>query len=448
MNLPIEFENKMKSLLGDHYESFKLSLEKPQEKAITVNFCRASKETFESLADFDYSPIEKVDNGYYVNSFKFGNHILNHAGIIYSQEPSAMYPVELLNIKNNELVLDLCAAPGGKSIQILEKLNNTGLLVSNEIVYNRAKILYENLNRMGFKNFAITCENPKNFENLGIKFDKILIDAPCGGEGMFRKDNFDFNAYKIETIETNSKRQLAILNSAKNLLKDGGRLVYSTCTYDIQENEQVIANFLNENNNFKLVEINDFENVLTHGIDTDGINTSLTFRRYPHLHRGEGQYMAVLEKLGNESHTEEKFYCLGYGGINRKDEQILNNAFKNVADISKLNIIRKDNTYYTCPDYTINFGKLNLLTIGCVIGTYNNNVFKINHTFYHTYGDLFYNHINLDDNQINKYLHGEELDIDNFKDAIVVVKYQGLVIGGGKITKGKLKNYYPKELRI
>ena len=237
MNLPLEFEEKMKVLLGDGFDNFKLSLDKPSQKAITINTLRIDLDTFKDLADFTYTPIPKISNGYYVDSFRFGSHILNHAGIIYSQEPSAMYPVELLDIKENDLVLDICASPGGKSIQILEKLNGSGLLVSNEIVYNRAKILYENLNKMGFYNFAITCNNPKDFENLETKFDKILVDAPCGGEGMFRKDNFDFNAYKLINIETNAKRQLSILDSVKNLLKDGGRLVYSTCTYDIRENE-------------------------------------------------------------------------------------------------------------------------------------------------------------------------------------------------------------------
>ena len=154
-----------------------------------------------------------------------------------------MYPVELLDIKEGDFVLDLCASPGGKSIQILEKLNGSGFLLSNEIVYSRAKILYEKLNRMGFNNFAITCNSPQDFIGSDLKFDKIIVEAPCGGEGMFRKDNFDLNAYKQSNIETNANRQMEILNCAKSLLKDGGHLVYSTCTYDRRENEQVIEKF-------------------------------------------------------------------------------------------------------------------------------------------------------------------------------------------------------------
>lgn len=449
MELPVEFIEKMKDLLKDDYKDFENALDKPEQKAITVNTSRMSLKDFEHSADFSFSPIPKIDNGYYVNNFRIGSHILNHAGVIYSQEPSAMYPVELLDIKENDIVLDICSAPGGKSIQILEKLNNTGLLVSNEIVYNRAKILFENLSKMGFSNYIITCNSPKDFEDKNLKFDKILVDAPCGGEGMFRKENFDFKAYKLINIETNAKRQLSILNSMKNLLKSGGRMVYSTCTYDIQENEQVILNFLKENPNFHLVEIKGYEDVLASGIKLENSNTNYTFRRYPHLHCGEGQFMAILEKDGVEEIEYDNFNCNGFSGVYRKEMQILNNAFKDVADISSLQFVKKDNTYFTISKNILDFSNLNVLTTGCVVGTYNKNIFKIHHNFYHVYGNLFYNKINLDDNNIYKYLHGEELDIEeNSKSGIVAVYYKDISIGGGKVVNGKLKNYYEKDLRI
>ena len=249
-----QFKLKMEKLLGTEAPDFFAALENPCKKAITINTSKVSTEEFEKLADFSITPIPEVSNGYIVENLKVGSHILNHLGCIYSQEPSAMYPVEMLDIEQGDIVLDLCSAPGGKSIQILEKLNGTGLLVANEIVYNRAKILYENLNRMGFKNFIITCASPQEFENTNLKFDKILVDAPCGGEGMFRRDNFDFSAYSKASIETNAKRQLNILNSIKDLLKPNGRLVYSTCTYDILENESVINDFLTTNDNYHIID--------------------------------------------------------------------------------------------------------------------------------------------------------------------------------------------------
>lgn len=447
MELPIDFKNKMVSLLRNQADDFFDSLNLPSQKAITVNFSKMPKSKFESIADFNIQPIEKVDNGYYVENLKIGSHILNHLGVIYSQEPSAMYPVEMLDIKENDLVLDLCAAPGGKSIQILEKLNGTGLLVSNELVYNRAKILYENLNRIGFKNSAITCNNPKDFESLNIKFDKILIDAPCGGEGMFRKDNFDFKAYTQINIETNAKRQLNILESAKKILKDGGRIVYSTCTYDTKENEEVVATFIKNNPEFKIIKINGFDNVTSTGVKIDNANTNDTYRRYPHLHKGEGQYMAVLEKHGDDNFEHfDKFCNSAYSPISNKDSLLLQSTFKNVADISKLNIVKKNDTFFALPQKNINFNNLNLLSVGCVIGSVNKNIFKINHNFYHIYGDLFYNKLELELNELNKYLKGEEVDITT-QNGIYVITYNKVYLGGGKVVGCRLKNYYPKELR-
>ena len=151
MELPIDFVNKMKSLLNDTADNFFLQLNNPSQKGITVNFERISRDEFLNKCDFNTKPIEHVDNGFYVDNFKFGNHILNHLGVIYSQEPSAMYPVEMLDIQSGDIILDVCASPGGKSIQILEKLKNTGLLVSNEIVFSRAKTLYEKAQKMGQK---------------------------------------------------------------------------------------------------------------------------------------------------------------------------------------------------------------------------------------------------------------------------------------------------------
>ena len=225
MELPKDFIDKMNNLLGDDAPNFFAALEQPSQKAITVNFDRLNENNFTDLCDFEIEKIPMIENGYFVNNLKFSKNILSHLGIIYSQEPSAMYPVELLDVKPGDYVLDVCASPGGKSVQILEKLKGEGFLLSNEIVYNRTKILYENLNRMGFKNYAISCNSPEELSYCKNKFDKIIIDAPCGGEGMFRKENFDFHAYHPESIDSNSDRQLSILENVKHLLREGGRLV-------------------------------------------------------------------------------------------------------------------------------------------------------------------------------------------------------------------------------
>ncbi len=449
MELPQEFIDKMKLLLGDSADKFFESLNQPNKKAITVNYSRINADDFEKLADFEHKKIDGVDNGFLTEGLKFDKHILNHLGCIYSQEPSAMLPVELLGVDKGDYVLDVCSAPGGKSIQILEKLNGKGFLVSNEIVYSRAKILYENLTRMGFKNFAITCNSPENYAKTDIMFDKILVDAPCGGEGMIRKDGFDLNAFKLSNIETNAKRQLSILNSVKGLLKEGGTLVYSTCTYDIRENEGVVANFLKDNPNFYLATPDEkYLEYATAGVDVDGYPTHLGLRRYPHLHNGEGQFMAVLKKSGSKAFEEKDFDADNFAPVFRKDMTDILRETKGIIDLSGLNLYKRGDSIFVCPDIYIDFKGLNLLTLGTVLGNLQKGVLKINHNFYHTYPERFTTKVELSSDQVAKYLHGEEVDIAGNLKGVAVVTHYGIALGGGKCVNGKLKNYYPKELRI
>lgn len=443
-----KFINKMQDLLGDDSPRFFDALEKPPVKAVTINTLKIDDEIFNKIADFKHTKVLEVSNGYYVDGLKVGTHTLNHLGVIYSQEPSAMYPIEMLDINEGDIVLDLCSAPGGKSIQILEKLNGTGLLVSNEIVYNRAKILYENLNRMGFKNFAITCNSPQDFENTNLKFNKILVDAPCGGEGMFRRDNFDFNSYDKASIETNAKRQISILESIKNLLTPGGKLVYSTCTYDIQENECIIAEFLKNNPDYSIMKYDRLNSVTTDGIKIENYNTHYCKRRYPHLFDGEGQFMALLVKAGNEDvYIPNDFSAKGFSDVYKKDIEILRKAFKDVADISTLNLVKRNNNIYILPSTTIDFENLNLVSIGCLLGTINSGDIKIAHEFYHTYGELFKNKVELDKTKVLEYLKGYEINIENQPNGICVLTHLGINLGGGKVVGDKIKNYYPKNLR-
>lgn len=446
MELPEIFKLKMTKLLGDESSKFFAALEEPQQKGITVNYPRLKGNTFEDLCDFDIKKIPMIDNGYYVNNFKFSHNILSHLGIIYSQEPSAMYPVEMLDIKPGDIVLDVCAAPGGKSVQILDKLNNSGFLLSNEIVYSRSKILYENLNRMGFKNFAISCNSPEELGHTQMLFDKILVDAPCGGEGMFRRDNFDSHAYNPDAIDSNAKRQLSILENIKNLLRCGGRLVYSTCTYDIRENEEVVAKFLSLNPDYKLIHKDGYESVTSKGITTNH-PTEKCYRRYPHLHRGEGQFMAILEKIGNEEIESQPLQIDGYKILYKKEKDNISVNFKNIFNTNNQDIVKKGDNYYILHPDTIPLTNLNILLVGCLIGTYINKTFKLHHNIYHTYGDCFFNKINVSLQDAMKYIHGEELDVNN-TNGVYAICYKDIPLGGGKIVNGKLKNYYPKELRI
>lgn len=443
------FADKMRALLGDETENFFKALESPPQKAVTINMSRLGRNAIEEVLDFPISPIPKVENGYYIDrDLSIGKTIAHHLGIVYSQEPSAMYPVEMLDITPGDIVLDLCSAPGGKSIQILEKLKGQGLLVANEIVYSRAKILYENLNRMGFDNFVITCNAPSDFEKTSLKFDKILVDAPCGGEGMFRRKNFDFNSYNNASIETNSKRQSSILNSIKRCLRKGGKLVYSTCTYDIEENERVVANFLKENADFQIQNYPRLQDVTTQGFEVNGEDTQFSLRRYPHKFAGEGQFMALMQKDGEEDiSTCDEVIADGFKGIYRKELDQLKRVVGAYANINNTNLVKKNESIFLVPDTLVNLRGLNVLSIGTLLGNLNNNGFKPSHTAFHSQPQIFENSIELSREDTLKYLQGLEIDTDSNVVGIVVVTYKGIALGGGKIVNERLKNYYPRELR-
>ena len=324
MVLPKEFEVNMRDLLQSSADDFFLALEQPEVKALTLDVNKLSKKEFETQTNLNVEQILYMPSSYYYSG-KIGDELLHHAGVIYSQDASAQIPVEALGVEEYDVVLDVCSAPGGKTIQILQKLNNTGLLVSNEYVYNRAKILYENVVRFGYSNYIVSSNLPDVFDNKYQLYDKILIDAPCSGEGMFRKSSVDTYSWSIANVEACANRQYEILQSVKNALKVGGRLVYSTCTYNIEENEKVVAKFLKNNPEYKLIPLpKHVQDNTDRGVDIEGIDTHLCGRRYPHHHKGEGQFVALLERVAGTKET----IAHAYTSAGRKDMQNIRLRFK------------------------------------------------------------------------------------------------------------------------
>ena len=231
--LPVEFLNRMEKMLGDDYRAFLESYDNEKYSSLRYNPLKGHKEEFLKNYTFDLSPVSWEENGfYYDHEDKPGKHPYHEAGVYYIQEPSAMAPVHFLNPMPGDVVLDLCAAPGGKSTQIGARMQGKGILVSNEIHPQRAKILSENMERMGIANGIVLNESPdrlaKSFPDF---FDKILVDAPCSGEGMFRKNEDAMEEWSLENVRLCAKRQDEILDCAANMLKAGGRIVFSTCTF-------------------------------------------------------------------------------------------------------------------------------------------------------------------------------------------------------------------------
>ena len=285
-DLPEKFiENMKKQLPEDEWEAFFAVYARPPYKGLRVNALKISAAEFEKISPFPLRPVPWAENGFYTDGEKTGAHAYHFAGLYYSQEPSAMCAAPLLDAKPNERVLDLCSAPGGKGTQLAAAMKGEGILVLNEPVFSRAQILSRNVERLGVKNAVVLSEYPETLaEYFPEYFDKILVDAPCSGEGMFRKNAEEaLSEWSEENVAMCAARQKEILDYAFRMLKTGGKLVYSTCTFSEAEDEEQTKNFLASHAEMRLL---------------------AQKKLYPHKEEGEGHFAALFEKEVREEYTE------------------------------------------------------------------------------------------------------------------------------------------------
>lgn len=448
--LPQEFENRMKTLLGDEFEDFKKSFNEPPVRAFRVNTDKISVEDFEKINPFPSEKIPYVENGFYFNYDGIGNHPYHHAGMIYIQEPAAMVPVESIEIQKHWKVLDMCAAPGGKSSQIKNKLGKDGVLVSNEIVPSRCKILTGNMERMGFKNVVTTCMHPQKLVKMFPEnyFNMIMVDAPCSGEGMFRKEEIAIDEWSLENVKMCAERQAEILDCAARLVKLGGYIVYSTCTFSLEENEMTVDAFLERHPGFELVPTtekvreNTADGMLFDGCKCE--NIEYTRRCYPHKTKGEGQFVAVLHYADSPIDSEHFFVPMGKEKLDKTLTDFLDDT---LATYKKDNVqMYNGNPVYFTPDFPVPRGMA--FACGVTIGEIRKNYVVPHHQFFMALGKDFKRKINLtaSSEEIKKYLHGEEFNTD-CPNGWAVVLVDGCTVGGVKVSNGKAKNHYPKGLR-
>ena len=453
MNLPLEYQNQMRSLLKDDYEDFIKCYDQPCFKGVRVNTLKIDRHEFEEIFPFKAKLAKFSKNSFCLeeNVDCIGNLPLHHAGAFYVQEPSAASAVTILAPKPGEKILDLCAAPGGKSTQIAAELAGEGLLWANEIVKNRSQILLSNIERMGVKNAVVSSCYPEVLcEKLAGFFDKVLVDAPCSGEGMFRKNPLAIAEWSKEHVKMCAKRQLSILNVAAQALKAGGVLVYSTCTFSLEENEQTIYNFLKENKNFELEEMNcDFGRPAFHMEATRGqIDTSLARRVFPQ-DGGEGHFIARLRrKDANTRKIREFAHRRGQIRKNKLGESIFSNIF-NCAGYGPLEAF--NDKWVILPGDLPDISGLNVLRAGVLLATSKGATFEPAHAaFMAARPDELRQKIELssDSSEILAFLRGEELSIPEKMSGYVGVCVDGLTVGFGKAVNGRLKNKYPKGLRL
>lgn len=447
MVLPEKFLLRMKNILNTEYSQFLDEYKKEYFKGLRINTLKCSVEKFKEISNIRLTPSPFSPLSFYIdNDLKLGNSPLHHCGAFYLQEPSASSAVTALDIQPNDKVLDLCSAPGGKSTQIATLLNGTGLIWSNEIVKKRAQILLSNIERMGIKNSVVSSLSPDVLcPNLQGYFDKVLVDAPCSGEGMFRKDPQAIAEWSEEHTKACMERQLLILDSAKLCLKEGGTLVYSTCTFSPYENECVINEFLKTNPDFKLVDCN-----VSFG--RSGIDMPQARRIYP-MDGGEGHFIAKLIK-----ESEAVGYTPDEPVENNKRDKALVNITK-LAESLYSEIFNKNNI----PTFTVVNDKViikpertpilkgnGVIRSGVLFGEVRKNRIEPAHNIFTT-GCMsdFRNSVDLDVNspQVNAYLLGEEIEISPSIKGYTAVCVNGITLGFGKCSNGQLKNKYPKGLR-
>ena len=440
---PLEFIKRMKAMLGNGFEDFISSYSQPPVRGLRVNTLRISTARFLPCSPFNIKPTGLIEEGFYMEESVYGagRHPYGLAGLYYMQEPSAMLPISKSGIKPGMKVLDMCASPGGKAGGAAQRLCGEGVLLANEMVPARVNTLVRNLERLGVANAAVTCCSPETISNTFNRyFDVVLVDAPCSGEGMFRKDESAIAQWSVSHVNSCAKRQAHILDHSAETLKYGGRLVYSTCTFSSEENEGVINSFLARNKEFSIVS---------------------SERLYPHTFRGEGHFTAVLEKRGFVPDASvNKTGSRAGGKVQRlsKSELSIFNGFYEDTFVSKPSL-----EAYSVGDsrvvmlsgglYEI-LGKIRYVSIGIDAGRVVKDRFEPSHSLFMAAGIEKPKRIipfDPESETLSAFLRGEEIQVDTGMRGYcaVAVEWGGsyYILGFGKAVSGRLKNHYPKGLR-
>ena len=449
--LPESFVNRMKEMLGEEYPRFLKCYESEVAHALRVNPLKCSVEALREKDVFSLTPVPWNENGfYYGEEDRPGRHPYHAAGVYYIQEASAMVPVMYLDPKPGERVLDLCAAPGGKSTQIGAAMEQQGILILNEIHPARAKILTENVERMGIRNAIVTNETPGRLEAAFPEyFDRILVDAPCSGEGMFRKNEEAVAQWSPENVRLCAARQDEILISAARMLAPGGRLVYSTCTFAPQENEGTISRFLAGHPEFQIERVEKFPGMAPGVAEWAASSADLTrtIRLWPHKIHGEGHYVAVLRKNGM---LPDKRRIPLQRGLKEKDcREYFEFAKENLTVSIPGIFVKCKDQLYLAPEEMPVMEKLRVLRPGLHLGTLKKNRLEPAHALALTLSPKEVKHtwnLSADSSEILDYLKGQTLSAKGEK-GWYLISVDGFSAGWGKLSGDVMKNHYPKGLR-
>lgn len=459
MQLPERFEKRMREMLGEECEAFFAGYDRERVYGLRVNTDKISPEEFEQLAPFSLRRIPWVDNGFFYEPEDMPTkHPYYFAGLYYMQEPSAMTPASRLPVTPGECVLDLCAAPGGKATELGAKLKGQGLLVANDISAPRMKALLKNVEVAGIPNAFLTNEKPERLAEVFPEFfDKILVDAPCSGEGMFRKEPAVMEAWTPEKPEICAGMQTPILDAAVQMLKPGGYLLYSTCTFAPQENEQQIARLLREYPDFSLEEIVPWYEGFAKGRpDWADENPELakTVRIWPQHMDGEGHYLALLKKSGDRVATLVS--TKNRVRLDRQQEKALQEFFKDVVardDGYTLDI--RNGMVYAVPTLLPNVRGIKFVRNGLLLGEIKKDRFEPSQPLAMALKKEDYKAVidlRAEDDRVKRYLKGETILIEETEAAVKkgwqLLCVDGYPLGWGKLVNGVLKNKFLSGWRM
>ncbi len=498
ISLPEAFKERMRKLLGGEYEEFIESYERTRAQGLRVNplKIRGDEMALEKLAGrFHLNGIPWVQNGfYYDGETRPGRHPFHEAGVYYIQEPSAMAVAELLDARPGQRILDLCAAPGGKTTQLAGHLMGEGLLVSNEIHPARAKILSQNVERMGIGNCVVTNADSGTLSRYFPEFfDGIVVDAPCSGEGMFRKDEEARGEWSPDNVLRCADRQREILDEAAKMLRPGGRLVYSTCTFAPEENEGSVGHFLLRHPEFSVEKVEAYPGFSSGRPDwaddscqalvgEDGENPlNRTLLLWPHRLEGEGHFAAVLRKAGNQEDGDRKDFVSNreYPKISKKMREMNAAPYEQregeirrlwqefcrqtgispeaCSEIEQGRLMLFGEQVYLLPPDMPDCQGLKILRPGLHLGTVKKDRLEPSHAlalYLHPSQVVYGYAMDADGPETAAYLRGESLTgrAEGFtaggeRNGWVLMAADGYSIGWAKQVGTILKNHYPKGLR-
>lgn len=437
----------MKQLLQADYEAYEKSYEDPHYVGLRVNTLKISTEEFEKISPFALTKVPWTSNGYYVEGTEQpAKHPYYYAGLYYIQEPSAMTPAEVLPIEKGDYVLDLCAAPGGKTTALAAKLDGTGVLVTNDISNSRAKALLKNVELFGVRDALVTSEPPEKlcryFEEY---FDKILVDAPCSGEGMFRKDPSLIKTWEEQGVSYFDNIQKEIILQAATMLKPGGLMVYSTCTFSPEENEGTIKHLLETFPEFRVLPIPMCEG-FDHGhpewvSGEDSLKHCV--RLWPHKIKGEGHFVALLQKGETKQDRKKKKSAKEQMKISEEAgvflKQLTCKSFRKNHQLVQEGL-------YSLPEGLPDVKGLRILRSGMYLGEMKKNRFEPSQALAMALRKDEFPYIidlPLKDERVIRYLKGETIEVSDLKSSgYHLVCVDGYPLGFGKLSKGTLKNKY------